>query len=101
MSKSLGVFVSSNQHLDTIIEMCKAAKRKGIEVSIFFTHKGVLLTQDPRFAELEGLARVSLCNVGFESYGLQRPVKGLSDKDYATQARHAAILDECERYISF
>ncbi len=101
MSKKLGIFVSSDKHLDKIIELCKAAKNKDVEVTIFFSHLGVLLTQDSRFGELEGLAKMSLCNVGFESHGLKPPVPGISEKDYATQARHGDMIEECDRYVSF
>ncbi len=45
MAKSLGVFVSSDQHLDKIIKLCKAAKKKDVDVTIFLTHLGTLLTQ--------------------------------------------------------
>lgn len=101
MANKLGIFVSSDQHLDKLIELCKAAKDKGIEVSIFFSHLGTLLTQDPRFKELDGLAHMSLCNVGFESHGLKPPVPGIGEKDYATQARHGDLIEECDRYLSF
>ena len=102
MAKSLGVFVSSNEHLDKIIKLCQAAKKKGdVEVTIFFTHFGTLLTQDPRFGELEGLAKMSLCNVGFESHDLKPPVVGIGEKDYATQARNGELVEECDRYVTF
>lgn len=101
MARSLGVFVSSNKHLDKVIKLCQAAKKKDVEVTIFFTHKGTLLTQDARFAELEGLARMSLCNVGFESHGLKPPVVGIGEKDYATQARNGEMIEECDRYVVF
>jgi hypothetical protein len=101
MAKRLGVLVGSNQHLDKLIELLKAAKKKDVEVTIFFTHLGTLLTQDPRFAELGGLCKMSLCNVGFESHGLKPPVPGISEKDYATQARHGELIDECDRYMVF
>jgi hypothetical protein len=101
MARSLGVFVSSNKHLDKVIELCKAAGKKEVDVTIFFTHKGTLLTQDPRFAELEGLAKMSLCNVGFESNGLKPPVVGIGEKDYATQARNGEMIEECDRYVVF
>jgi hypothetical protein len=101
MGKSLGIFVSSNDHLEKIIHLCRAAKKKGIEVTVFFSHTGTLLTQDPRFGELEGLARMSLCNVGFESHGLKPPVQGIGEKDYATQARHGAMIEDCDRYLAF
>ena len=101
MARSLGVFASSNKHLDKIIKLCKAAREKDVEVTIFFTHKGTLLTQEPRFAELEGLAKMSLCNVGFESHGLKPPVVGIGEKDYATQARNGEMIEECDRYVVF
>ncbi len=101
MAKSLGIFVSSDKHLDKIISLCQAAKSKDIEVTIFFSHLGTLLTQDPRFGELEGLAKMSLCNVGFESHNLKPPVAGISEKDYATQARNGEMIEDCDRYLSF
>ena len=101
MARSLGVFVSSDKHLDKVIELCKAAGKKDVDVTVFFTHKGTLLTQDPRFAELEGLAKMSLCNVGFESHGLKPPVVGIGEKDYATQARNGELIEECDRYVVF
>ncbi len=97
----LGVFVSSDRHLDKIIKLCHAAKEKGVEVQIFFSHRGTLLTQDPRFGELEGLAKMSLCNVGFESHGLKGPVPGIGEKDYGTQARHGELIENCDRYVVF
>jgi len=101
MAKSLGIFVSSDKHLDKIIALCQAAKTKDIEVTIFFSHLGTLLTQDPRFGELEGLAKMSLCNVGFESHNLKPPVVGIDEKDYATQARNGEMIQDCDRYVAF
>ncbi len=101
MARNLGVFVNSDKHLDKIIELCKAAGKKGVDVTIFFSHLGTLLTQYPRFGELEGLAKMSVCNVGFEHHGLEPPVVGIGEKDYATQARHGEIIEECDRYVVF
>lgn len=101
MSRKLGVFVSSDKHLDKIIELCRAARKKDVEVTVFFSHLGTLLTQDPRFVQLEGLAHLSLCNVGFESHGLKRPVQGIAEKDYATQARNGEMIEDMDRYVVF
>ena len=101
MPKTLGIFVSSDKHLDKVIGLCRAAQRRGIEVTIFFSHLGTLLTQDPRFKELEGLGKLSVCEVGFKDHDLSPPVTGLGEKDYATQARHGEMIAECDRYISF
>jgi len=101
MAKTLGVFVSSDRHLDKIIQMCKAARKKEIEVTIFFTHGGTLLTQDPRFRELEGLANMAICRVGFERNNLKPPVTGIGEKGYASQARHGELIEACDRYLIF
>lgn len=100
MKKTLGVLVSSSHHLDKIIRLCNAAKKRGIEVTLFFTHKGTLLTQDPRFSELDGL-RIAVCKVGFENLGLKPPVSGIEEKGYMTQAMHAELINNCERYVVF
>ena len=102
MARKLGVFVSSDKHLDKIIKLCEAAQNKGdVEVTIFFSHLGTLLTQDSRFGELEGKGKLSLCNVGFESHGLKPPVVGVGEKDYGTQARNGEMIEDCDRYIAF
>ena len=101
MDKSLGIFVSSDQHLDKIVKLCRAAKHKGIDVTIFFSHQGTRLTQEKKFNELKGLARMTLCKVAFEKQGLHPPVPGIDEKDFATQAMHSEMINECDRYIVF
>ena len=101
MRKSLGVLVSSDQHLDKIIRLCKAAEKKGVDVYIFFTNFGVLLAKDERFSELEGLAKMSMCHVCMERRGVKPPIPGISEKDYATQSRHGMMIEDCDRYVVF
>ena len=101
MARSLAIFVSSDRHLDKIIELCRTAKKKQVEVTVFFSHLGTNLTQDPKFGELEGLANMSLCNVAFEGHGLKPPVPGITENAYATQARHAEMIQNCDRYLVF
>jgi hypothetical protein len=47
MAKSLGIFVSSNKHLDKIIKLCKAAKKKGCYGHYFFHTPGAPFNQGP------------------------------------------------------
>ena len=101
MAKSLGIFVTSNQHLQKIIKLCEGAKKRGVETTIFFTHLGTQLTQDARFRKLQGLAKMAVCNVAFESHGFKPPIPGISNKDFTSQARHAEIIEECDRYLVF
>ncbi|MDM8548631.1 hypothetical protein QUF72_01085 [Desulfobacterales bacterium HSG2] len=100
MAEKLGIFVSSDQHLRHLIGISKAAKKAGKDVVIFFTHKGVLLTQDPDFSELAGYARYSVCNVNFEGFGFKgKQVPGMDETGFATQARHGEMIEECDRYL--
>ena len=100
-SGKLGIFVSSDSHLDKIIKFCEAAENKDVEVIIFFTHLGTLLTQDPRFGELEGKAKMSLCSVAFKGHDLKPPVKGMDEKDFGTQAGNVEMIEDCDRYVVF
>jgi hypothetical protein len=101
MGRKLGMYVTSNQHLEQIIRLCQAANRKGVEVDIFFTHLGCSLMSDPRFPELEGLARMALCKVCFDEHKGEMPVPGIPEDGYATQERHCEIIEECDRYLNF
>ncbi|MBA4394921.1 MAG: peroxiredoxin [Desulfobacca sp.] len=100
MAEKLGIFVSSNKNLRHVVEITKAAEAAGKEVLLFFSHKGVLLTQEPEFRELIGHGRKSVCTVGYEANGLKgKPAPGIAEKDFGTQARHGEMIDEVDRYI--
>ena len=99
---SLAIFVRSDKYLDQLIDFVNVAKSEGVEMKIFFSHKGVLLTQDPRFPELTGLADLSLCNVGYEANNLKgKPAPGVPDTGFATQARNGMMIEDCDRYVVF
>jgi hypothetical protein len=95
----LGVLVSSDQHMEHLLGICRAVRASGRRTKIFLTNRGVLLVKDPRFQELEECPEVSLCNVNFEAFELEKPVPLVADKDFATQARHGMLIEDCDRYI--
>lgn len=99
MAEKLGVFVSSDEHLEHLVGICRAAHDAGKEVEVFLSNKGILLTQEKTFTELEGLCRVRLCNIGFEKLGLAKPVPLVADEDFGTQMRNAMMIEDCDRYI--
>ena len=80
---------------------CQKCRLRGKEVEIFFTGQGVLLTQDPDWEQLVGKARLAVCDVSFRANGLAGDVPGLGFKDFATQARNADMIAECDRYVVF
>ena len=97
MAEKLGILVSSDKHLDYVINLTAAANKKGKEVEIFFTGKGVLLTQSPDFKKLIGKAKMTLCDVSFRALKLEGDVPGLGFKDFATQAKNAEIIKTSDR----
>jgi len=101
--EKLGIFVSTNKHLDHVIGVVKAAKKAGKELVIFFSHDGVLMSQDPKYQELADLGpeEMTLCNVRWEELGLKgKPIPaGMGEKGLATQSRHVSLIGKCDRYL--
>ena len=101
MDDRLGILVCTNKHLDKVIALTNAAHAKGKHILIFFTGQGVLLTQDASFGELVGKAKLSVCDVSFRANSLEGDVPGVGFKDFATQARNAEMIRDCDRYVVF
>lgn len=101
MAEKLGILVATDRHLDHVISLTQAARNKGKTIEIFFTGAGVALTQQKAFADLVGKARLSVCDVSFRAMGLSGDVPGVGFKDFATQARNAEMINECDRYVVF
>jgi len=104
MTDTLGILVTSTRHLDSVVKLVGAAHAKGVETQVFFTGAGVFLTLDPGFAELEGKAKLWVCDVSFRTNGLhgrEDDVPGVDYKGFATQGRNAEMLAEVDRYVVF
>jgi len=99
MTGPLGIMVATRDSLDYLLKLVAAAEKRSLKVEVFLSGEGVLLTQDPRFAQLAGRARLALCEVSFRASGLAGEVPGMGFKDFATQARHAAMLEDCPHYL--
>ena len=101
MVETLGILVGTDKHLNSVIKLTLAAHAKGKKVSIFFSGKGVMLTQSPDFVQLIGKARLSVCDVSYRSFGLKGDVPGVEFKDFATQTRNADMIIYSDRYLVF
>ncbi len=101
MEKTLGIYVTSDNEMEKLLNLCRAAKAKGVKVAVFLTHIATRLSQDPRFEELTDLAEVALCKVGFEANGLTAPPEGLPKATLASQSWHAEMIYDCDRYLTF
>lgn len=104
MNKRLAILVSSDRHLNHLVRLTTAAFEKGMEIDLFFTGKAVLLTLAPQFKELMGKANLAVCDASFRAYGLQdrrKEVPGVKGIDFTTQAKHAQLLAQADRYLVF
>ena len=101
MEKTLGIYVTTDRYLDQLIRLCKAAKKKGVAVKVFFTHQGTKLCTHPRMEELKKYVEIALCKVGFEGNRLDRTHTNFEDKAFASQSWHAEMIYDCDRYITF
>lgn len=99
MKGKLGILAATDKGLDHLLGLVAAAEKAQVPVELFLTGEGVLLSQDRRFGELAGRARLALCEVSFRARDLKGEVPGMGFKDFATQARHAEILEDCPHYI--
>lgn len=101
MADKLGILVSSDRYLPHVVNLTDAAHNKGKEVYVFFTGKGVRLTQEPDFQKLIGKAKLALCEVSYRAQGLEGDVPGLGFKDFASQLKNAEMVKNCDGYVVF
>lgn len=101
---ALVILVSTDKHLGHVVNLTAAAFTKGKQVILFFTGKGVLLTVAPRFKQLVGKAKLSICDASFRANGLQgreHEVPGTTMNDFTTQAKNAQMLADGCRHLVF
>jgi hypothetical protein len=91
--------VATRDSLEHLLGLVAAAEKQAVPVVVFLTGDGVLLTQEPRFGELAGRAKMALCEVSFRAHNLKGEVPGLGCKDFATQAKHAEMLEDLPHYL--
>ena len=105
--EALGIFVPTDNYIDHLIGVARAAKKAGKALCIFLTHDGVRISQNPRYQELaeivgsDEIDEIALCNVSWEEIGLKgQPIPaGMGPKDLASQSRHCALIEKCDRYM--
>jgi sulfur relay (sulfurtransferase) complex TusBCD TusD component (DsrE family) len=97
----LGILLTSspeNENTKTVIEISRAAREQGHEVSIFLMYDGVYNVHKKEFAELadEGVS-IAVCALNAE----QRRVQKVERILFGSQYDHACIAGDVDRFISF
>lgn len=97
----LGILLTTspeNENTNTVIEISKAARGQGHEVSIFLMYDGVYNVNKKEFTELvdKGI-KIAVCAHNLE----QRKVGRVDGILFGSQYDHACIAGEVDRFITF
>jgi sulfur relay (sulfurtransferase) complex TusBCD TusD component (DsrE family) len=95
--KKLGILVNTDKNMQHLLGLCKAAKRAGVEVSIFVMDDGTHLIKKKSFKKLsdEGMS-IAMCDHSYKEKGYTEKLKKIK---HGSQFDHAVIAHECDRYI--
>lgn len=101
MAETLGILVTSDQHLNYVVNLTETAYNKGKGIKIFLTGKAVMLIESSQFKRLIGKASLSICEWSFLSRGLNGQIPGIDPGIFETQAKYAEIIKDCDRFVVF
>jgi|SRR5208283_2418369 len=98
----LGIIVTQTPYANKIVDITKAAVKRGHSVSIFFTDDGIYLIKNVDVANLRNLENVemSLCNFSLQG-------RKLADSEVpegvinGTQYQNSLIHNECDKLLFF
>lgn len=97
----LGILLTTspeNENTNTVIEISKAAREEGHEVSIFLMYDGVYNVNKKEFAELiDKGVDIAVCAFNAEQRKIAR-VEGIL---FGSQYDHACIASNVDRFVSF
>ena len=97
----LGILLTTspeNENTNTVIELSRAARGQGHEVSIFLMYDGVYNVNKKEFADLSGIGvNIAVCALNAE----QRNVGKVEGILFGSQYDHACIAANVDRFVSF
>ncbi|MFA4936573.1 MAG: DsrE family protein [Candidatus Methanoperedens sp.] len=97
----LGILLTTspeNENTNTVIEISKAAREQGHDVSIFLMYDGVYNVNNKEFAELVNKGvEITICAFNAE----QRRVAKVDGILFGSQYDHACIANSADRFVSF
>lgn len=96
----LGILVNTNQCLEDIRGITKAALTKGHEVYLFAMDMGTKLLENPSFVELSKLEGVSMAFCNHSAHDVGTNTEGLPEETgQADQYRNAIMHHTVDRVI--
>ena len=101
MDQTLGIVVNSVDHPDYVIQLARAAKRKGKTVRIHFTGAGVRLADGAFVAELCELARVSICRESAAEFGCRGLPAESRGVEWVPASTLVELITDSDRHVVF
>lgn len=99
--KRLGLLITTPDDLDSVWQLARAARAKGVEIYIHLTGNGVNAAGTPLFQDLRNMATVTICRQSAEKQGLSADFIEHSG-DLLTGPEHiAAMVQRCDRSMIF
>ncbi len=98
----LGILVTSTPYAGKIVDITKAAVKRGYHVTIFMTDDGIYLVTNNEIANLRHLENVemSLCN--YSATGRHLDEKEIPDGVInGTQYQNSLMHNECDKVLIF
>lgn len=99
--KRLGLLITSPDDLDSVLQLTRAARAKGVDLYIHLTGDGVNAAGTPHFQDLRNIATITICRQSAEQQGLPADfIEHLGD--LLTGPEHiTAMVQRCDRSIVF
>lgn len=102
--RKLGLLLStppSHPSVDTVVELSRAALRRGVEVYLYFIDEGVKNLADARYMKLvDSGVRLSVCAYGCQQHGVST-AQADSRVSLSGLVVLSGIIDGCDRFLAF
>jgi len=94
-----GILIIDAAYRDFILQVLRAAEKRGDQVDIFIMDEGCPITEDPEFKELAEGKDVSttICDLNRRQRGIEAPL----EVKIGSQFDNARMVHECEKILVF
>ncbi|MBI5062690.1 MAG: hypothetical protein HZB87_04265 [Desulfatitalea sp.] len=97
--KTLGIFVTSDCHLEYVFPLAQAANREGLAVCVHLLGTGVRLVRQEAFDRLSTLACISICCESAEFFKVDGQLAKERQEQLVPAGELARILRRCDRHL--
>lgn len=103
MEGKLALILTGEKYIDYVTALIDAASRKGLEVSVFMTDKGVSLTGNGDFVSMlkRARAKVSICEFSCKSGNITDKIDGFNYGSQFDNAKMVGGLTDQDRLLIF